>query len=476
MIETSENGNAQVGQESAPAHKKCAGASRIDRLYCSYAVMALRILTGALFVISGFSKAVDPWGFIFKIEDYLAVWGMTEPRTIILVVAMAISAYELVFGFLLMTGCFKRVAPWMLMLSMVFMLPLTAYIWIANPVDDCGCFGDMWKLSNSATFWKNVAIVLSLTYLCRFNARLRRGVYRPAIQSAVVVILLLYTIIISLYGYNIQPMIDFRPYPVGSNLYAALNPGDAGEEREESLEMVYERNGEERTFSIDELPDSTWTFVRRVQPATAADGNGFTIYDTDGEDVTGYAVDDTGEFLILVIPEANRVDIAYTYAINEMEKAVTRAGGSMIALISSTPDGIERWTDMSMAGYPCYIAEDTSLKQLARGQMSMVYLKDGVIEWKRALSAFDFATIDALGNGSLEISGLDIDDRHYFYIFTIVAAALLLMIDLTQEFILGLMPKKQKKQLTLQSEKSTRDNEISDVAVSPGNNDAPGES
>lgn len=445
-----DNDKSTVKAEAVPAHKKC--AVRVDRLYCPYAVMALRIVTGALFVISGFSKAVDPWGFVFKIEDYLAAWGMTEPRTIILVAAIAISAYELVLGFLLMAGCFKRMSPWLLMLSMVFMLPLTAYIWIADPVDDCGCFGDLWKLSNSATFWKNVAIVLALAYLCRFNARLRRGVYRPAIQSAVVVILLLYTILISLYGYNIQPMIDFRPYPVGSNLYATLNAGDTDDDTD-NLEMIYERDGVERSFNIDELPDSTWTFVRRAQPeATVGHESGFSIYDTDGEDVTPYAISDTGLSLILVIPEANRVDIAYTYAINEMEKSVARAGGSMLALISSTPDGIERWIDMSMAGYPCYIAEDTSLKQLARGQMSMVCLDNGVIKWKRALSAFDFATIDALGNGTLDIGSLNIDDRHYFYIFTIVAAALLLLIDLTQEFILGLMPEKQKKQLTLQSE------------------------
>lgn len=424
-----------------------------DRFYCPYAVMALRIITGALFVISGFSKAVDPWGFIFKIEDYLAVWGMMEPRTVILVVAIALSVYEFVFGFLLMTGCFKRMAPWLLMLSMSFMLPLTAYIWIAEPVDDCGCFGEMWKISNAATFWKNVAIVLALAYLCRFNRRLRRGIYRPAIQWIVVLVLLLYTIIVSLYGYNIQPMVDFRPYPVGTNLYNVLN-GSNSEGDGDDITMVYMRDGVEREFTIDSLPDSTWTFVRRVdgQPHTGGD-SGFSIYDTDNEDVTEYAVDDAGEMLILVIPESNRVDIAYTYAINEMNKAITRNGGSMIALLAATPDVVERWIDMSMADYPCYIAEDTSLKQLARGSMSMIYINDGVIIWKRALSAFDFSTVDSLGNGDLSIGSIVIDDSRNFRMITLAAAVILLIIALTQEFILRLLPEKQKKQLTLQSEK-----------------------
>ena len=427
---------------------------RLGKYYCPYAVVALRIVVGALFVLSGFAKAVDPWGFIFKIEEYLAVWNITEPRTIILVVAIAMSVYELVFGFLLMVGSFKRVAPWLLMLSMAFLLPLSAYIWIANPVDDCGCFGEMWTISNAATFWKNVAIVIALGYLCRYNRCFRRGIYRPAIQWVAVTILLFYTILVSLYGYNIQPMVDFRDYPVGTDLFTLLNEGNDSEDTEvEAITMVYERDGVEREFSIDELPDSTWTFVRRVTPHAVQRTSGFAIYDVDNEDVTDSAINDAGDVLILVIPESNRVDIAYTYAINEMDKSIRRSGGSMIALLASSPQGIERWIDMSLADYPCYIVEDTSLKQLARGLMSMVYLRDGVIQWKRALSAFGFDTVDRLGNGDITIRDIKVDDTWNFYVTTAIAVALLLLLALTQEFILRLLPKKQKKQLTLQSKK-----------------------
>ncbi|MBD5247657.1 MAG: DoxX family protein [Barnesiella sp.] len=430
--------------------------------YNPYAVALLRIVAGALFIISGISKAIDPWGFIFKIEDYFAVWNIMQPRTITLVIAIGLSVYEFILGFMLLAGCFKRMAPWLLMLMMAFMLPLTAYLWIADPVDDCGCFGDMWKISNAATFWKNVLIVLALAYLCRYNRMLRRGVYRPAIQWIVVAVLLVYTLVISLYGYNIQPMIDFRPYPVGTNLYAALT-GEGDDD--DTIMMVYERDGEQREFSVDELPDSTWTFVRRAEQSPAGiDEAEFSIYDVDGDDVTDYALTDEGDMLVLVIPETNRVDIAYTYAINEMSKAVNRAGGSMAALIAATPEGIESWIDMSMADYPCYIAEDTSLKQLARGGMAMVSLRDGVIQWKRTLSAFDFRTVDALGNGTMSIDDIHIDDSRYFIVITIVVVTLLLIIALTQEFIVRLLPKKQKKQLTLQSESGDAEGDGSENA------------
>lgn len=284
-----------------------------EKFYNPYAVISLRIIVGLLFIISGFAKAIDPWGFIFKIEDYLTAWGMSEPRTITLVIAIAISTYELILGFMILTGCLKRWAPRLLMLSMIVMLPLTAYIWISNPVDDCGCFGELWKISNAATFWKNVFITVALLYLCQFNSRKRRGLYRPAIQWIVVTVVLLYSIIISLYGYNFQPMLDFRPYPVGTNLYSVLT-GEAINDSDDK-KMVYQREGKEQEFSIDNLPDSTWTFVRRIDSEVAADSNldlGFSILDVDYDDVTDIAINNEGEMLILVIPESDRVDIAYT--------------------------------------------------------------------------------------------------------------------------------------------------------------------
>lgn len=439
-------------------------AGRYNKLYSPYMVIVLRIIIGALFVVSGFSKAVDPWGFIFKIEDYFAAWGMTEPRTITLVISMALSTYELVTGFMLMTGCFKRLSPWLLMLSMVFMLPLTAYIWIANPVDDCGCFGEMFKLSNAATFFKNVVIVAALVYLCKYNARVQRGVYRPAVQWLVLVVVMLYSIVIGLYGYNIQPMVDFRSYPVGSDLYSMLN--SENEDGISQFKLVYEKDGMEETFTVDNLPDSTWTFVRREDPVDdTMNDKAFSIYDVDGDDVTDFVISDEGEQLLLVIPEANRVDISGTYAINELDKAISKEGGSMIALIASTPEGIVKWIDISMADYPCYIAEDTYLKQLVRGHMSLVYLKDGVIEWKRILAAFDFSTIDALSNGELTIDDIEIDDKGNFNLITILTIGFLVVIALFQEFILRLMPKKQKKQLTLQSEKPEGEKSPVEVSV-----------
>ena len=43
-----------------------------------YIVWALRIAVGATFIFSGFVKAIDPWGLIYKISEYMAVWGLPQ--------------------------------------------------------------------------------------------------------------------------------------------------------------------------------------------------------------------------------------------------------------------------------------------------------------------------------------------------------------------------------------------------------------
>ncbi len=181
-------------------------------------VWVLRLLIGGVFVMSGLVKSLDLWGFVFKIEEYLAIWDMSQPRTIVFMLAMGVAGYEFVLGLLLAMGCYKRVAPWGLFLTMVVMLPLTAYIWIADPVSDCGCFGDFWKISNGATFLKNIAITTGLLLLLKWNSEIREALFNPAIQWMVGAWISLYIIIIGLYGYNAQPMIDFRSFPVGTRM------------------------------------------------------------------------------------------------------------------------------------------------------------------------------------------------------------------------------------------------------------------
>lgn len=429
--------------------------------YFPLTVWMLRILVGGVFIISGLAKAIDIWGFVFKIEEYLSVWHMMQPRSLVLMGAILLSGYEFVFGLLLLLGCYKRVAVWALTATMAVMLPLSLYLAVANPVTDCGCFGDFWVISNTLTFVKNLIITAALIALLWLNPRLHQGLFQPAIQWIVGAIISLYIVIVALYGYNIQPIIDFRPYPIGARL---LPPDtDAAEDADiddSDIIFTYSKDGREEQFTLDNLPDSTWTFVSRTEPAQkTTSGSVFTVYDRDGNDVTSEAISDEGRELLLVIPEPRLIDISYTYFLNELKQWADSSDVRMVCLIADDRRAMDFLQDVSMATYDIYGVEDTKLKELVRGTMSLVELDNGVVRAKYSLSSIDSPILVDGPKGADLTSRMAPHPQKWFNLLTGGLAALLLFIFLFQSLILTINSRirayYQKKHVTLHPENPT---------------------
>lgn len=406
-------------------------------------VWMLRLCVGAVFIMSGLVKMVDLWGFVFKIEEYLAVWQLVQPRTIVFMVAMFVSGYEFVLGTLLAMGCYKRVAPWGLMLTMAVMLPLTAYLWVADPVSDCGCFGDFWKISNAATFWKNVAITVALGVLLKWNAGLKESLFNPAIQWMVGAWISLYAIIVGLYGYNAQPMLDFRAFPVGAPLVAEAN------EEDDNFTLLYEKDGVRKEFPLEALPDSTWIFVDRV-PLSGGDnyeekGGDFAMFDEDGNDVTSEVVDGEGVRLLLVVPEPRRAGVTFSYVVNEVYEYADSIGIPFAALLGTDADGVLRWKDNAMADYPCYSVDDTQLKELSRGNVSLVILNDGKVESKTTLSSMNSDVIESPESSDAFILELTGHGKRWFTAINVIFGGALLLLYLFQGIILAIRAKIRRR-------------------------------
>lgn len=400
------------------------------------AIWALRLVVGGVFVMSGLVKMIDLWGFVFKIEEYLAVWQMVQPRTIVFMAALFISGYEFVLGALLMMGCYKRSASWGLLLMMFVMLPLTLYLWMADPVSDCGCFGEFLKLSNAATFWKNVAITAGLALLSVWNFRLKEALFNPAIQWIVVAWLSLYALLVGLYGYNVQPMIDFRSFPEGTSLLQTDEDVDEGD-----FVFVYEKDGKQKEFDIDSLPDSTWTFVDRVSLGSDKKGGASHLAFFDGdEDVTATEIDGEGMEILLVVSEPKRVGIRFSYIINEIKEYADSIGVRMIALLGTDRQGVEQWISNSMAEYVCYSADDTQLKELVRGNVGVVLLENGVIKSKNMLSWLDHDKIESPTSREEFLSEIGkTQDKILFY--NLFFGGVLLMFYMFQGIILAIRAK-----------------------------------
>lgn len=338
--------------------------------------------------MSGLVKDIDLWGFVYKIEEYLAAWDIRQPRSMVVMAALSVSAAEFILGVMLATGSYKRTSLWALLAMMAVMLPLTLYIYIYSPVSDCGCFGDFWRLPNGATFFKNVIITAALIFLLPRNPRVP-GLYHAYSQWVEVTLCAVFMLAIGLYGYNVQPLVDFRSFPVGERLIVSADT-DQSPDDDIEFEFIYEKDGVTRSFSESELPDSTWAFIdRKLISGDLSSATELTVIDESDTDVTQDVIATAGEQLIILLPQYDRADASFTYTVNELYRYISARGGSLIELAAIPKERIDDWSDLSMAEYPIYRAESTVLKELARGVMSAVYVTDGTIRWKRTLSSID---------------------------------------------------------------------------------------
>lgn len=367
----------------------------------------VRLLCGVVFVYSGFVKGIDPRGTLYKFEDYFAAWHLDMPESILLIAVFALCIYEFVVGVFLCLGLFRRSTPVFALLFMAVMLPLTLWIAIADPVADCGCFGDALVLTNWQTFWKNVVLTGMVIWLVKYNIR-SGWLVRPSMQWIALLATAGYVVAIGFAGYYYQPLLDFRPYPAGSLLIS--DSGEDGEEGMPEYVFIYEKDGEQREYGIDdELPseDEGWRFVERREIKSGESATGvtgsekrekdstFRIWNETGdEDVTAEVAVNDGDVLLLLMPDLDNVSISTTWKINSLYSWAREHDIEMMAIVSATPEGIERWDDLALPEYPVYTAEDTEIKMLARGNPAVVMLHDGRVMWKstlRALPNDDFA-------------------------------------------------------------------------------------
>lgn len=356
----------------------------------------LRFVCGGLFIFSGFVKAVDPWGTVFKVEDYLAALDINLLPPLLKLFVFGLCAVEFIVGCFLVLGCYRKTCPWFAALIMCFMLPLSLWTAITNPVPDCGCFGDALHISNWLTFGKNIILSAGIIWLIKYNVRCL-CLITPAFQWLAVLASGVFVLVIEIIGFYFQPLIDFRNYPVGEGLYAM---GGGEEEDMPELRFIYEKNGEKREFPLDSLPeeDEGWKFIERYEvkgdktpeKEKKDSKEKLHVYDIDSEeDLTDELRDYSGKELIIMIPKVREVSPATTWKLNSLWEWSEANDVRMIGVIAGNKEDIEIWEDLSMASYPIYVADDTSIEEAVRGNPGVIYMDDGKIIWKTSLSSID---------------------------------------------------------------------------------------
>ncbi|MCR4810421.1 MAG: triose-phosphate isomerase [Prevotella sp.] len=344
-----------------------------------------RLVLTVTFIFSGFVKAVDPLGTQYKIEAYLSAMGLdgVVPSMVTLVMSVALSSLEFCLGIFLLFAIRRRLTTRIVLALMLVMTPLTLWLALSNSVSDCGCFGDALILTNWQTLWKNVVLLACAVVVAWKPRHMFRFVSRSN-QWIVVNYSALFILGISAWSLYDLPQFDFRPYHIGAQLRGETVSKDAQFE----YAFIYEKDGQKREFGIDNLPDSTWTFVDRREVKIGAMPTEHDIRfdllpegaaNSEGEDITDEVLSDSSYTFLLVAPKLEKADDSRLDLINELYEYSIEHGYQFYCLTASEEEGRQQWRDMTGAEYPFCFSDETALKTVIRSNPGLVLLKDGKV-------------------------------------------------------------------------------------------------
>ena len=116
-------------------------------------------------MLSGFVKAIDPYGTVYKFQDYFSAFHLDFLSSFAMLFSVALSVIEFVLGVHLLFGSYRKSTSRLFFIFLCVLTLVTLYLAIANPISDCGCFGDAVHLSNWATFFKYVLLMIIVLFL-----------------------------------------------------------------------------------------------------------------------------------------------------------------------------------------------------------------------------------------------------------------------------------------------------------------------
>ena len=349
------------------------------------AVNICRFILAVTFIFSGYVKAIDPLGTLYKLKDYAAAMALNDilPDWALVIVAIALGALEFSLGVFMLFAVRRHMVSKLTLALMSVMTALTVWIYIADPVKDCGCFGDALKLTNGETLLKNIVLIACATLVAWRPVDMARFISRTN-QWIVRYYTITYIVVTSIYCLYTLPIFDFRPYRVGTNIKQGMEIPEGAEQPEFESTFILRKNGVTREFTLDNYPDSTWEYVdtKTVQTKKGYEPpiHDFAITTNDtGEDITEQVLTKKGYTFLLVSPRLAVADDSNFGDIDQIYEYAEENGVDFFCLTASTNEDIERWRELTGAEYTFCNADETTLKTMIRSNPGLILLKDGTI-------------------------------------------------------------------------------------------------
>lgn len=367
-----------------------------------YIRLLSRLIVGVVFIFSGFVKAVDPLGSAYKFSDYFAAFKLDFLDLLALPMGIFMSAFELILGISLIIGYRRKVMYVLLMIFMSFFTLLTLILAVFNPVSDCGCFGDALILSNWETFFKNLGLMIFvlIIYLSRESDVGSTAILR---EWLVIVCLFVFASLFSYWNYRHLPLMDFRPYDVGTVIRDEMEipEGVAMDEYETTLIYKNRMTGRTSSFTMEDYPKDTlkWEFVdsesKLVKRGYEPPIHDFAIMDADGLDLVDEILADEGYSLILLahnLEAANKEALIDAGEWAQLEQFASDY--SFYAVTAATTTEVESVTAGLGLGYRFFAGDEIMLKTIVRSNPGFMLIKNGSILGKWAYR--DFPALEEL--------------------------------------------------------------------------------
>jgi len=347
----------------------------------------IRTLLALTFLFSGFVKAVDPLGTVYKIEDYLKAFGgvFTDLLPLAGTAAVLLILTEWLLGWAMLCNVRTQWTGWIALAFYLVMTPLTLWIALTNPVSDCGCFGDAIILTNWQTFWKNI-VLLALVIVLLVCRKSIPPLFRPWAEGCIVLLALISGGIVMAYSYTHLPPLDFRPYKVGNNIIELMEIPEGAPHDIYQTTLIYEKDGVEQEFTLDNYPKGgpEWTFVDQksvlVQKGYEAPIHDFEIMTMDFEDITYDVLESEEPVTLVIVYDLQKTDRKQTdkltAIIHEREKVYFLTGSGEYEIASFAEE--LGWDEDTMTSVFCF-TDPVTLKTIVRANPGMIVIQNGTI-------------------------------------------------------------------------------------------------
>ncbi|MDR2282452.1 MAG: DoxX family protein [Sphingobacterium sp.] len=364
-----------------------------------------RLFVGLLFIFSGLIKANDPMGFGFKLQEYFHVLHLNFLNDYATWIAVAICAFEIILGALLVLGIAGRKVAWGLLLLIIFFTFLTFYSAFFEVVSSCGCFGDAIPLTPWQSFIKDLVLLVFILVIF-----VKRKKIVPLIASSFTNNLLSFFVIILSFGIGIYtisylPFVDFLPYKEGNNIPKLMEIPEGAEQDE--YEHIYalknKTTNEEKKMTDKEYmdqkiwEDENWEVIGEPESKLIKKGYqvpipDLIISDAEGNDLTQEVINNPYYNFVVTSVDVTKLSPTDFIALDKINQTIrdlsTEYNIRAILLTASSSDNVNYLNDQLDLVLESFYADAVPLKSMVRSNPGVMLLQNGTVIKKWSKHAF----------------------------------------------------------------------------------------